>query len=211
MGYYTRIVGVNDSPIKLDDIKKLFLAKKIDVKIDIVEGSDNSWEVIDIFNKSNDIILRVESNCVEEGSLAKEELNEFREDISTAKPASAVTWLNTYFNKVKIIYTFQFFSKTLEDDNYEIVDALRTYIWNNAGGIFQADDEGFSNEEGYHILWQFNDNVTGNWNMAVLDNKGKWVTFCMDLGDIEQRKCFFAGQVPKSTSKRWWNKFSIFS
>ncbi|HSE26404.1 MAG TPA: hypothetical protein VLB68_32350, partial [Pyrinomonadaceae bacterium] len=62
--------------------------------------------------------------------------------------------------------------------------------------ILQADNEGFSNEEGYHILWQFNDSVNGTWWMAVMKGD-QWKPFQMDLGDHKQRESFFKGQIPK--------------
>jgi hypothetical protein len=65
------------------------------------------------------------------------------------------------------------------------------------GGILQADGEGFSNEDGYLILWQFADTVDGDWNMAVLDKDGSWIRFQMNLGDPEQRAAFLKGRVPE--------------
>jgi hypothetical protein len=68
-------------------------------------------------------------------------------------------------------------------------------IWARGGAILQADGEGFSNEDGHHILWQFHDNVSGPWWMAVLQGD-KWVPFKMELGNREQRVAFFEGRVP---------------
>ena len=84
-----------------------------------------------------------------------------------------------------------------EGNNYDIVNSIRSKIWNRTGGIFQADGEGFSNEEGYHILWQFSDNVTGDWSCAVLNTSGDWDKFVMDLGDKIQRKEFQEGKDPE--------------
>ena len=69
------------------------------------------------------------------------------------------------------------------------------------GGIIQADNEGFSNEDGYHILWQFADDVSGNWNMAVKNFFGNWTNFTMNLGDQRQREEFWKGSVPKGAIK----------
>ena len=60
----------------------------------------------------------------------------------------------------------------------------------------QADGEGFTNEDGYHILWQFGEEVEGPLKMAVLGEDGRWTEFEMDLGDRRQRAAFLAGQVP---------------
>ena len=60
----------------------------------------------------------------------------------------------------------------------------------------QADHEGFTNEAGFHILWQFADSAEGEWDCAVLDGLDGWKKFTMDLGDKKQRIEFQNGQVP---------------
>lgn len=89
----------------------------------------------------------------------------------------------------------------MEDENFQIVGNIKSTIWSKVGGILQADNEGFSNEDGYHILWQFSDDVSGEWNMAVKNFFGKWTNFTMDLGDLKQREEFWAGNVPKKAKK----------
>ena len=41
------------------------------------------------------------------------------------------------------------------------------------GGILKADGEGFSNEDGYPILWRFPEDAASAWIMAVLDATGR--------------------------------------
>ena len=65
--------------------------------------------------------------------------------------------------------------------------------------IIQADLEGFTNEEGYHILWQFSDSVSGPWNMGVLQDD-TWYHFRMDLGDPAHRAAFLDGEMPADLS-----------
>ena len=64
------------------------------------------------------------------------------------------------------------------------------------GGLFQSDGEGFSNEEGAHILWQFDDDVAGPWKMAILQGT-RWQSFMMDLENKGQRRAFLEGQLVK--------------
>ncbi|WP_454047537.1 hypothetical protein [Chryseobacterium sp. Marseille-Q8038] len=89
----------------------------------------------------------------------------------------------------------------MKEENFSIVETIKSVIWSKVGGIFQADNEGFSNENGYHILWQFSEDVTGEWNMAVKNFFGGWTNFTMDLGDEIQRKEFLAGKVPNNAKK----------
>lgn len=58
---------------------------------------------------------------------------------------------------------------------------VQSAIWSVSGGILQADAEAFSNEDGYHIHWQFSDDATGE----------------MDLGEPSHRGSFWRGEVPQ--------------
>ena len=156
---------------------------------------------IGVANSEGEELMQIERNLVIEGELGQEELEEFREDIKDCKPNSAVKWLDKYFDNVKVIYAFQLLNAAMEDQNFEVVGSIKATIWNKLGGLLQADNEGFSNEDGYHILWQFVDNVTGDWNMAVKNIFGKWTNFKMDLGDKKQREEFWLGKVPKNATK----------
>ena len=101
-----------------------------------------------------------------------------------------------------MIYAFQLLSGTDIRDGWDALHALKSYIWKQVGGILQADLEGFSNEQGQHILWQFSEKVDGEWDMAVLDRDGKWVSFTMDLGNLEHRRAFLDGKVPSGAKRK---------
>ena len=121
---------------------------------------------------------------------------EFIDEIADARPESAVQWLREFFPRVACIYAFQHLSGADQEAGFEMLSAVRTALWSSAPAILQADGEGFSNEDGYHILWQFSESVTGLWWMGVLKD-GKWIHFEMDLGNKDQRHAFLAGQVPE--------------
>lgn len=202
MGYYIRVLGTTDPNIHIDELISGLTNEGLTAKLDIDQNeSPDNWTVIGVANSDNEDLIQIERNPVIDGELGKDELEEFREDIKDYKPTSAVKWLDKYFDKVKVIYAFQLLDKAFDDENFSIVDSIKSTIWNKVGGILQADNEGFSNEDGYHILWQFSDNVTGEWNMAVKNIFGKWTNFTMDLGDKKQREEFWAGNVPKNATK----------
>ena len=197
MSYYIRILGTSDPDIHVDHLIDALKAHGLHAKFALPENeTGNKWTFLDINNASGEELAQVERNATEEGELGYDELEEFKEEILECKPASAVQWLENFFEKVKVVYAFQLLSAAFEESNYEIIDTIRTAIWNKTGGILQADGEGFSNEDGYHILWQFSENVSGDWYCSVIDEKGQWQNFCMDLGDPEQRKEFLQGKVP---------------
>jgi hypothetical protein len=129
-----------------------------------------------------------------------EEIEEFKEEVEDEKPAAAAEWLIEYFGAIKVIYSFQILSGVDNEENWAIVGELKALVWNKTEGILQADNEGFSNEDGYHILWQFSDDVSGPWHMAVLDN-GQWIKFQMDIGNKKQRKEFLNGKVPDGVKR----------
>jgi|SRR6185312_937206 len=202
MGYYIRVLGTQDPNVSIDEITAAIKKNKLKAILSIDQtAAPENWTVLSISNKHGDDLAQVERNPVVDGELGKEELEEFREVIGECKPASAAQWLDRYFDKVKVIYAFQLLNKAFEDDNYPIVSVVRDIIFNRTGGILQADGEGFSNEDGYHILWQFSDKVSGDWHCAVLNEANEWERFRMDLGDIEQRREFWAGKVPASAHR----------
>jgi hypothetical protein len=197
MGYYIRILGTSNPNIHIDELKSSLLTDGLTAKfeLDQKENPDN-WTLINVLNAEGECLTQIERNPVIEGELGKEELEEFREEIKDYKPTSAVKWLDKYFDNVKVIYAFQMLNVAFEENNNPIIHSIRESICRKIGGIIQADNEGFSNEDGNHILWQFSDNVTGDWNMAVMNKTGHWENFCMDLGNEKQREQFWEGKVP---------------
>jgi hypothetical protein len=202
MGYYIRVLGTSDPNIHIDELISGLTSEGLTAEFDIDQNeSADNWTVIGISNSNGDDLIQIERNPVKDGELGKEEIEEFKDDIKEYKPSSAVKWLDKYFNNVKVIYAFQLLNASMEDENFPIVGSIKSTIWSKVGGILQADNEGFSNEDGYHILWQFSDGVTGEWNMAVKNFFGTWTNFTMDLGDKKQREEFWAGNVPKNARK----------
>lgn len=202
MGYYIRVLGSQDPDINIDELIQSLAADGLTAKFEFDPTEQaGKWTMLDILNADGEPLAQLERNPVIEGELGQEELDEFKEDIHDYKPASAVKWLINYFDKVKVIYAFQMLNASFEDGNFEVVRNIKTKIWNKTKGILQADNEGFSNEDGYHILWQFSDTVTGDWSCAVRNWLGKWDKFVMDLGDTTQRQEFQDGKVPKKAKR----------
>lgn len=202
MPYYIRVLGSQDPDIQIHELLEALKQEGLTAKFELDPSEQsNKWTILDVFNSGGEALAQIERNPVVDGELGQDELNELREIIQNDKPISAVRWLRNYFNSVKVIYAFQLHNATLDGKNFEIVSNIKTKIWDKTKGILQADNEGFSNEDGYHILWQFSDNVTGEWNCAVNNSSGKWDNFIMDLGDKTQRKEFQNGAVPKSARR----------
>jgi len=195
MAYYTRIMTPSEN---IPDFKKMSELLKADfpqASLTLEQGTETAWDQVLVSFASGEEIALIERDRVEEGSLASEELQSFVDEISDCDPASAVEWLHEYLPKVKTIHAFQYLTGVEQENGWEILDRVKGIIWGEVGGILQADDEGFTNEEGYHILWQFPEDVTGLWWMGILQNKN-WIYFQMDLANGEQRDAFLKGIVP---------------
>lgn len=198
MGHYIRVLSPNPVRVKMSRLTEAL--EELGAPVALSGDSDETnWRQMILAHPEGKDIAVVECDLVEKGSLAEEEIGELLEEIAEAQPASAAAWLQTYLPKVKAIYAIQVVAGANEGEGWDVVDTIRNALLAHAGGIIQADNEGFSNEEGYHILWQFDEDVEGAWWMAVLKN-GKWVKFEMDLGDPDHRAAFQAGKVPGGVS-----------
>jgi hypothetical protein len=194
MGYYIRVLSQSSKPVTLANVEAAVAKTKLGARVADVRKDGRVLVRFTVVTKKGGPVLALERNPVEDGSVGADEVEEFLEEIAKAKPASAAKWLADYLPRVKVVYALQLFG---QESHRAVIDAVRSLVWNQGPGIFQADLEGFSNEDGDHILWQFSDRVTGPWWMAVLDTHGKWQRFEMDLGNPEHRKAFRAGRLPR--------------
>jgi hypothetical protein len=194
MPYRIRVLGTSDPDIPIATLEES--VGGLEGNIELVDGSEQSPIELLLKHADGVEIAVVERNPVTPRELAEAELQEFAEEVMEYRPARAAVWLKNYFPKVKVIYAFQLLNGTDHKNGWEILGELKDAIWNRTGGILQADLEGFSNEQGHHILWQFSDSAHGEWFMAVQDDGGNWVPFVMELGDPAQRSAFLAGKVP---------------
>ena len=201
MGYYIRLLSPSDALPPYRQLRDS-LSPFDSVALAVEDGDEADWKQLLVAHADETPIASIERNVVRGGELGAEEIAEFLEEIEDCKPASAVAWLRDHLAKTKCIYAFRILSGTEKDDGWSAVYAVRGAIQEAAGGIMQADGEGFSNEEGFHILWQFSDTVKGPWWMAVLRD-GEWVTFQMQLGNRKHREAFFRGEVPAGVAPGW--------
>ena len=195
MGYYIRALAVRDPDVTIAElISCLSSVAGFDLKIG--EEEDGRWSELLLRHTTGQEIALIERNPVSAGTLGQDEIHEFIEEVRDAKPSSAARWLERYLSKVKVIYAFQILNGVYERDGWSAVFKIQDCIREKCGGITQADLEGFYNEEGYQILWQFVRDKEGEWRMAVLDENEAWIPFQMRLEDTEQKAAFLDGRVP---------------
>jgi hypothetical protein len=191
LGYYTRVLGKTVDNVPLDKLRETARPAILNVS----RGDDTAWTELTLRHPTGKEMALVEKNPVVQGELGADELQEFMDEVTHYKPDSAAIWLQQYLPTVKVIYAFQLLGGTDVDDGQDHLHRVYTTIWNHVGGILQADGEGFSDEDGFTILWQFDEKVSGPWKMGIL-REGSWVHFEMDLGNDRHRESFRRGEIP---------------
>ena len=195
MANHTRVLSKDEEFPPFDELAQLIHAEHPEFKLVIEEGSEEEWETLLLSSIDDVEVALIARNPVTDGSVGQDEISDFIEDIQDCKPESGVAWLEEYLDSVKTVYAFQHLQGSQLEEGGNALHALRSALWERGDAIIQADDEGFTNEEGYHIVWQFSDSVSGPWNMGILQD-GVWLHFTMDLGDPDHRAAFMNGEVP---------------
>ena len=198
MANHIRVLAESDQPPSLVELRTV-LGPAFEVAIE--EGDEQNWAQLVLRHQDGQEIALIERDPVQPGGLGQQELDELVEDMKDSRPARAVEWLRHYFSHVKVVYQMQPLSGTRVNDGLSAVLRAQAYFWKKFGGILQADNEGFSNREGYHVLWQFLGPQQGELEAAVMSDDGQWSGFVMDSGDPEQVAAFQRGEVPAGAVK----------
>lgn len=196
MGHYIRILSPSERVPSVAKIRAALSKANLAATLNVESGSKDQWAQIVLAHKNGPEIADIERNSTSSTELVSEEIEEFLEEIADCRPPSAADWLREYLRTVKTIFAFQLLSGTDVKNGWDILGEVEGSILTQVDGIIQADREGFSDEDGYHILWQFSDSVKGPWWMGILQD-GEWIHFQMDLGNKKHRAAFFRGEVPE--------------
>lgn len=199
MAYYTRVISKSEEFPPFDELAQWVRSEHPGYKLTIEEGTDEEWESLLLASDDDIEVAVLERNPIFDGSIGQDEIADFLLDLEDCKPETGVAWLSEYLESAKTIYAFQHLQGAELVDGGNALHALRSHLWERGDSIIQADNEGFTNEEGFHIVWQFSDSVSGPWNMGVLQD-GVWLHFKMDLGDPDHRAAFLTGEMPSDLS-----------
>ncbi len=195
MGYYIRVLSPSLRIPSLAKLQEALVRSNWPAKLTLEAGPEEAWERL-LLSHADDIeITDIERSTTDASDVAANELDEFLIEAEEGEPRSAAAWLVDYLPTVKTIYAFQLLSGVDVEGGWEILGQVKEAIREQVGGIIQADGEGFSNEEGFHILWQFGDDAAGPWWMAVLKD-GQWIPFQIELSNPQHREAFCRGEVP---------------
>lgn len=198
MANHIRVLAESDQKPLLSELRKV-LGDGFEVAVE--EGDEHDWSQLVLKHKDGQEIALVERDPVAPDELGQQELEELSLEMTNARPTRAVEWLSHYFSHVKVVYEMQPLSGAQVKDGMSAVLRAQAYFWKKFGGILQADNEGFSNREGYHVLWQFHGPQQGELEAAVMNDEGQWSAFVIDMGDPEQVAAFQRGEVPAGAVK----------
>lgn len=198
MANHIRVLAESDQKPPVSELRKV-LGDAFEVSVE--EGDEQNWSQLVLKHKDGQEIALIERDQVAPGELGQQELEELTLEMENALPARGAEWLRHYFSHVKVVYAMQPLSGTQVSDGMSAVLRAQAYFWKKCGGILQADNEGFSNREGYHVLWQFHGPQQGELEAAVMNDNGQWSAFVMDMGDPEQVAAFQRGEVPAGAVK----------
>jgi len=197
--YYTRVLSKQEDFPSVDELAQFIRAEHPDYKLTLEEGTEEDWESLLLSGDDEVEVAVLERSPVYDGSSGQDEIADFILDLEECKPDTGVQWLTEYLGEVKTIYALLHLQGAETVDGSNALHALRSHLWERGDAILQADGEGFTNEDGFHIVWQFSDSISGPWNMGVY-KEDIWYHFKMDLGDPDHRAAFLAGEVPEDLS-----------
>jgi hypothetical protein len=195
MAYYVRVLSTSPDCVPLSSLRAVLNDHTLVEESSNQPNKPDLWSHLVLTHENGDEIAVIGRNPVKPGSLGQEALEELGDELAGCLPPSAAEWLTHYFPLVRCVYAFELLPGLDSNDGWKALTAVKNRIWSFAPAIIQADSEGFSNEQGYHILWQFRESVKGMWWMGVLQNGG-WIHFEMDLANRKHREEFLQGMVP---------------
>jgi hypothetical protein len=199
MGYYLRVLSTSSLSVPLDALRGALHRDKLTATLDPEEeDAGGGWTSL-LLAEGDHEFASIERTRVAPGELGESELDELSEEAGEGAPAVNGAWVVGFLQRVKTIYALQVLSDADADSGagWESIRCVQNALWSFDEAILQADGEGFSNTDGYHVLWQFSDSAKGTWRMALVDDAGDWTRFVMELGDRGQRAAFLAGRLPE--------------
>ena len=199
MPYFTRVLSKDDAFPTIDELREVLRAAHPGFRLALESGDEEDWDSLLLATDDEVEVAVLERLPVYDGSTGQDEIADMLEDLDGCRPESGVAWLEEFLGEVKTVYSLQHLHGAELVDGGNALHALRSALWERGDAILQADNEGFTNEEGFHIVWQFSDSISGPWNMGVY-KEDIWYHFKMDLGDPDHRAAFLAGEVPEDLS-----------
>jgi hypothetical protein len=216
MSYYVEVLAEKRDPVPLPYLRNALLEAGLSAVLYVDSGSDvdagepDLWTALLLEHPDEHPIAQItrypvypEESHDEPDNTGMSLIEDWLADLPEQHPQSAARWVAEYLPIVQVVYSFQILNGTDIDGGWDAVWAVQAALKEAVNGITHAESEGFTNRDGYHILWEFHNSpeLKGPLEAAVLNERGEWVPFTMELSDPVHRSAFLAGKVPE-TAKR---------
>lgn len=166
-----------------------------DCRFVVLDGDEHHWSQLLVLSKQSHEICVIDRIVRRDKS---RQIARLEHELDDCRPRSAARWANSYMHATEHLYGCRHLSfghtKAFEAVPSSVMWALQTMAGN---GIIHADGQGFSNEDGFQITWEWAGGVKGVRQMAVLGPGDHWLSFELDLMDDAQLSAFRAGERPR--------------
>ncbi|MDY0132009.1 MAG: hypothetical protein RBR53_05000 [Desulforegulaceae bacterium] len=196
MSYLTRLFCPGKKRISAQALKKGIANEPLGKLLNFEDEKTNTNNQIIIRKKNLELLIIIEL-LPQENQEDKLKLKNIIEYSKTKLPGKNMKWVKKYISKSKYIYEFIPLFDFRTEKDFEILTLIQREAWVYSRGIFQFFGEGFTNESGDLVLWDYPFSITGKRFAAIKDFTKRWKTFEMTLESLSQRKYFFKGKVPK--------------
>ena len=148
MGYYTRVFCRSDKFPAFGEIRRHMTALNPAYRVDgEVDDKESYWTNLELYYKEGNNPIPVELNwCDEEGSIGKEELTEFLEEVGSPGLSFKKRKVIRQLKQTKFIICNQLLSD-LDDDGFLANDRLMQFFVDGYRGMVHAENEGFYNTD----------------------------------------------------------------
>lgn len=191
MSYCVRFLTSSEKVVPFRDIQE-----QVDT-VKLVSGQEPDWYKIEISQPDGTLISVLDKYPLSSGSQAESEMKIVKESLQDCYPLSAREWLKNYLTRARVIYTFRLQAENITSPGWPLLGKIQNLLKDTLGGIIQADNEGFYNEEGDYILWQMYEGATGTIPAAALNEKGEWIPYQLRLNDARAVEGFKQGLLPR--------------
>jgi hypothetical protein len=197
MSYFLRILSPATKPLGVAPVIQRLRDRQLKGIGLACSGPQAAWESLVLRQgQEGNVIAEVERLPVQPGSAGEQELARLMRVAEKAQPLSASAWLASFLPSVRTVWAVSLYNGLNEPGGWEALGAVKDAIWTQVGGIQYVSDEGFTNQDGYQITWEFARGATGTWWMAVM-KEGAWTRFEVDLANPVHKAMFLNGQVPR--------------
>jgi hypothetical protein len=198
MGYCVRLLTSSVERVPLQKIRDQA------VSLQLVSGDETAWDKIEISQPVGSLIAVLERYSISAEGTAAIEMQIVKETLQGSYPLNAREWIRNYMAGIRVIYTFRLEGEQITSQGWPILGRVQNLLKDTLGGIIQADQEGFYNEEGNYILWQMYDGAAGTIPAAVLNDEREWTAYQLRLNDSAAVELFKQGSLPP---KGFLNRF----